>query len=168
MKAQELKAVGRARRRRARLGRLLLVVTGTIGLASIGTFLIFPGTTPFHAGAPARDEERTATFEAPRAPAGPPVVRVHDGGIELDGVVLAPTAGIDRVQRIVPLFDALKSRRVESRATTLEAPPRRLILAIGADVSAVVAKSVYQTAAFAGYSEVAFMLPDGSLLEQRP
>ena len=168
MKTQELKAVGRARRRRARLGRLLLVVTGTIGLASIGMFLTFPGLTPFHAGRPTENEEGAQTFEAPRPPAGPPVVRVHDGSIELDGVVLAQTAGIDRVQRIVPLYDALKSRRIEARATTLEAPPVRIILAIGTDVSAVVAKCVYQTAAFAGYSEVAFMLPDGSLLEQRP
>jgi hypothetical protein len=168
MKTEELKAVGRARRRRGRLGRLLLVLTGTIGLASIGMALTFPGFTPFRAGRPAGSEEGAPAVEAPRAPAGPPVVRVHDGAIELDGVVLAQTAGIDRLQRIVPLYDALKSRRLEGRSTTQEAPSPRIILAIDADVSAVVTKSVFQTAACAGYSDVAFALPDGGLLERRP
>lgn len=168
MGTQELKAVVRARRRRVRFVRLLLVVTCTFGLASIVTFLNFPGTPPFHAGRPAENEEGAQAVAAPRAPAGPPVVRVHDGDIELDGVVLAQTAGIDRLQRIVPLYDALKSRRLEARATTLEALSPRIILAIDADVSAVVTKSVFQTAAFAGYSDVAFALPDGGVLERRP
>jgi hypothetical protein len=45
--------------------------------------------------------------------------------------------------------------------------PPRLILAVDASERAIVVKSVFQTAAFAGYPDVAFLLPDGGLLEQR-
>jgi len=162
MRSPELDAVRRARARRARLTRPLLAVTASVGLVTLAMFLVFPGFSSFRA--------RTVTpppSAAPPAAPAVPVVRVRGGTIALDGELLAQTAGIERLQRIDPLYQALQRRRFEERATWPGAPLRSLVLDVDADTSAIVVKSVFQTAAFAGYSDVSFLLPDGGLLGPR-
>lgn len=142
-----------------------------MGLAVVNLLLVFPGVTPFRAGAPegvGAQAVAAPAVEAPKVAAGPPVVRVHDGGIALDGVFLASTAGIERIQRIVPLYEALQRRRHEEMFAEPGEAPKRVVLAIDTDVSAFVVKSVYQTAVFAGYTDVGFALEDGGVLGGRP
>lgn len=163
MGSPELQAVRRARRRRTRSSRLILAVSLPVGLVTVTLLLVFPGFSPFRAR-PQEDLPPQAR-EASTPPPEPPMVRIHDGAVELDGVSLARTEGIDRIQRIEPLYGALQRRRHEEMASPSGAPPGRLLLAIDAAERAVVVKSVFQTAVFAGYPDVAFLLADGGVLE---
>lgn len=162
MESRELQAVRRARRRRKRLGRLILAVTLSVGLVTGTLLLIMPGFSPL--GARPAAHAPSAARELPEAPPVPPRVRVHGDIIELDGVAIARTTGIERLQRVEPLYEALHRRRLEETATGPGERPRRLLLDIDTSVTAVVVKSVFQTAAFAGYVDVAFVLPDGGTL----
>ena len=73
----------------------------------------------------------------------------------LDGAVLADTQPVvqsGRLQKIDGLFDALKQRRMDHP----EQKPK-VELDIAQDTPAVVVKSVFQTAAFAGVSDITFV-----------
>jgi hypothetical protein len=161
-RGHELRAIRRARRRRRRSGRLLLGVSLSVGLVTVASLLLLPGFS-WRRPAQAPVEVRETPAPLPE----PPTVRVHDGAIELDGVPLARTEGIDRFQRVTPLYEALMRRRQDWAIEHPGQPAPRLLLAVDTDVPAIVVKSVFQTAAFAGYPDVTFLLPDGGRLGPR-
>jgi hypothetical protein len=161
MRSPELDAVRHARARRKRLTRTLLATTGGVGLVTVASFLVLPGVSPFRARTVAAPEVPSA---APPAVPEVPVVQVRGGTVAIDGVVIAQTAGIERLQKIDPLYQALVQRRADWRFTHQGDPPRRVVLDVDTDTPAIVVKSVFQTAAFAGYPDVVFKLPDGGML----
>ena len=98
-----------------------------------------------------------ATATAETAPPERPIVLVlDDNTVLLDGAEVARTTGIaesGRIQKVDGLYAALKERRIvyPSRDTSL-------LLFVSPGASAVVVKSVFQTAVFAGYSDVQFLV----------
>jgi len=86
-------------------------------------------------------------------------VVVRDGRVLVDGVEVARTDEIakdGRLRKVDGLFDALRLRRVDHPDRS-----RKVVLDVQSDVPAVVVKSVFQTAAFAGYADIHFKTPDG-------
>ncbi|MEO9143406.1 MAG: biopolymer transporter ExbD [Polyangiaceae bacterium] len=94
-----------------------------------------------------------------------PVVAVTGSQILVDGNAAGNTHAIEdskRLQRIDELFNILKAKRETwKQARPGKEFPGVVILQIDQDVQAVTVKSVFQTAAFAGYPNVSFMV--GSL-----
>ncbi|APR84743.1 Hypothetical protein A7982_10092 [Minicystis rosea] len=158
MSTKELEAIRRARARRARVRSLLLAVTASVGLVTVALLFVFPGFSPFARRAPSAAPPSASAPTGDKAEGESLMIRVHDGVISLDGVALAKTAGIERVERVVPLYDALARRRAEGSASR----STRVVLSVDAAERAVVVKSVFQTTAFAGFPDIAFVLPDGS------
>lgn len=91
-----------------------------------------------------------------------PVVAVTGSQILVDGIAAGNTHAIEdskRLQRIDELFNILKAKRETwKQARPGKEFPGVVILQIDQDVQAVVVKSVFQTAAFAGYPNVSFMV----------
>ncbi len=89
-----------------------------------------------------------------------PVVSVDGDRVLVDGSVagdLSVVAKAGRIQRIDGLFEAMKARRDQWKAAHPGARfPGVDVLRIGGDVNAAVVKSVFQTAAFAGYPNASF------------
>lgn len=136
-----------------RRGRVLLATTLMVGIVTVAVFLTLPGFSPF--GARRTAAPQPPASEAPKPPPAPPLVRIHAGVIELDGSPLARTADIASVRRIEPLYDALARRR-----TTVPPEQRRLLLDVDPAERAIVVKAVSQTAAFAGYADITFVVRD--------
>jgi biopolymer transport protein ExbD len=93
-----------------------------------------------------------------------PMVAVNGSQILVDGAPAGNTRAIeesDRLQRVDELFNMLKAKK-ELWKTTHPGKdfPGVVILQIDQDVKAVVVKSVFQTAAFAGYPNVSFMVDE--------
>ena len=92
-----------------------------------------------------------------------PIVAVSGSQVMVDGAPAGNTRAIEdakRMQRIDEVFNILKSKR-ELWKTTHPAKsefPAVVILQVDQDVPAIVVKSVFQTAAFAGYPNVSFMV----------
>jgi len=91
-----------------------------------------------------------------------PVVSVSGSAILVDGESAGNTLAIQdsrRLQRIEELFAKLevKRRTWKERAPGKEFPGV-VILQIDQEVPAIVVKSVFQTAAFAGFPNVSFMV----------
>ena len=91
-----------------------------------------------------------------------PVIVVDTHGITLDGEAagdVGPIIATSRMQRMILLFESLKRKRDAWRV----AHPDQIFsgecnLVIDASVRAVVVKSVFQTAAFAGYPNASFVV----------
>lgn len=80
----------------------------------------------------------------------------------VDGAPAGNTRAIEeakRLQRVDELFNILKSKR-ELWKTTHPGKdfPAVVVLQVDQEVQAIVVKSVFQTAAFAGYPNVSFMV----------
>jgi biopolymer transport protein ExbD len=94
-----------------------------------------------------------------------PMVAVTGSLILVDGTPAGNTRAIEdskRLQRIDELFNLLKSKReLYKQLHPGKDFPGVVVLQIDQDVQAIVVKSVFQTAAFAGYPNVSFMV--GSL-----
>jgi len=91
-----------------------------------------------------------------------PIVAVAGSQVMVDGAPGGNTRAIEdakRMQRIDDLFNILKSKR-ELWKTTHPGKefPAVVVLQVDQDVQAIVVKSVFQTAAFAGYPNVSFMV----------
>lgn len=91
-----------------------------------------------------------------------PMVTVSQGQILLDGVSAGSTGAVEelgRIEKIGPLYEQLKAKRELYRQLQ---PGREFpgvcVLAIDQSTPAVVVKSVFQTAAFAGYPNVSFLV----------
>jgi len=92
-----------------------------------------------------------------------PMIAVNGSQVIVDGTAAGSTRAIEeagRLQRIDELFNILKSKRELWKATsgTNRAFPGVCILQVDQMVPALVVKSVFQTAAFAGYPNVSFMV----------
>jgi len=97
-----------------------------------------------------------------------PMVAVNGNQILVDGVLAGSTRAIEelgRMQKIDELFNLLKNKRELWKQVQPNKPfPGVCILQVDQNVPALVVKSVFQTAAFAGYPNVSFMvarLPKG-------
>lgn len=91
-----------------------------------------------------------------------PMVAVNGNQILVDGTQAGSTRSIEelgRLQKIDELFSILKSKRELWKQVQPNKPfPGVCILQVDQNVSALVVKSVFQTAAFAGYPNVSFMV----------
>jgi biopolymer transport protein ExbD len=91
-----------------------------------------------------------------------PIVAITGSQILVDGSAAGNTRAIEdskRLQRIDELFNILKSKReVWKQLHPGKDFPGVVVLQIDQNVQAVVVKSVFQTAAFAGYPNVSFMV----------
>ncbi|MFS8067960.1 MAG: ExbD/TolR family protein, partial [Byssovorax sp.] len=91
-----------------------------------------------------------------------PMVAVNGNQILVDGVQAGSTRSIEelgRLQKIDELFALLKNKRELWKQVQPNKPfPGVCILQVDQNVSALVVKSVFQTAAFAGYPNVSFMV----------
>jgi biopolymer transport protein ExbD len=91
-----------------------------------------------------------------------PMVAVSGNQILVDGVQAGSTRAVEelgRLQKIDELFTVLKSKRELWKQVQPNKPfPGVCILQIDSGVPALVVKSVFQTAAFAGYPNVSFMV----------
>jgi len=91
-----------------------------------------------------------------------PMVAITGSLILVDGNPAGNTRAIEdskRLQRIDELFNMLKSKReVWKQLHPGKEFPGVVVLQIDQDVQAIVVKSVFQTAAFAGFPNVSFMV----------
>lgn len=91
-----------------------------------------------------------------------PMVAVNGSQILVDGAAAGNTHAIEdnkRLQRIDELFNILKGKReVWKQLHPGKDFPGVVVLQVDQDVPAVVVKSCFQTAAFAGYPNVSFMV----------
>jgi biopolymer transport protein ExbD len=91
-----------------------------------------------------------------------PMVAVSGSQILVDGSQAGSTRAVEelgRLQKIDELFNILKNKRELWKQVQPNKPfPGVCILQIDQNVPALVVKSVFQTAAFAGYPNVSFMV----------
>jgi len=91
-----------------------------------------------------------------------PMVAVNGNQILVDGQLAGSTRSVEelgRMQKIDELFNMLKAKRELWKQVQPKKPfPGVCILQIDQNVPALVVKSVFQTAAFAGYPNVSFMV----------
>jgi biopolymer transport protein ExbD len=91
-----------------------------------------------------------------------PIVAVVGSQILVDGSPSGNTRAVeesDRMQRIDELFNLLKAKRELWKQTHPNKDfPGVVMLQIDQNVKAVIVKSVFQTAAFAGFPNVSFMV----------
>ena len=91
-----------------------------------------------------------------------PMVAVNGNQVLVDGALAGSTRAIEelgRLQKIDELFNLLKAKRELWKQVQPNKPfPGVCILQVDQDVPALVVKSVFQTAAFAGYPNVSFMV----------
>lgn len=91
-----------------------------------------------------------------------PMIAVNGNQILVDGTLAGSTRAIEelgRLQKIDELFALLKNKRELWKQLQPNKPfPGVCILQVDQNVPALVVKSVFQTAAFAGYPNVSFMV----------
>ena len=91
-----------------------------------------------------------------------PMVAVNGNQILVDGTLAGSTRAVEelgRMQKIDELFNILKNKRELWKQVSPNKPfPGVCLLQVDQNVSALVVKSVFQTAAFAGYPNVSFMV----------
>jgi biopolymer transport protein ExbD len=91
-----------------------------------------------------------------------PMIAVNGNQILVDGVLAGSTRAIEelgRLQKIDELFTLLKNKRELWKQLQPQKPfPGVCVLQVDQNVPALVVKSVFQTAAFAGYPNVSFMV----------
>ena len=91
-----------------------------------------------------------------------PMVAINDKILLVDGNPAGNTRAVEdskRLQRIDELFNILKQKReVWKQLHPGKEFPGVVVLQIDQDVQAIVVKSVFQTAAFAGFPNVSFMV----------
>lgn len=91
-----------------------------------------------------------------------PMIAVNGNQVLVDGTLAGSTRAIEelgRMQKVDELFNILKNKRELWKQVEPNKPfPGVAILQVDKDVPAIVVKSVFQTAAFAGYPNVSFMV----------
>ena len=114
------------------------------------------GETPVSAGVNLPKAENTMDM------IDAPIVGVNGSQVLVDGVAAGNTRAIEdskRMQRIDELFNILKAKRELWKQThPTKDFPGVVMLQIDQHVKAVIVKSVFQTAAFAGFPNVSFMV----------
>jgi hypothetical protein len=114
------------------------------------------GETPTAKGVKLPDAENTLDM------IDAPMVGIAGSTILVDGNQAGNTRAIEdskRLQRIDELFNILKAKKeVWKQLHPGKDFPGVVVLQIDQDVTAIVVKSVFQTAAFAGFPNVSFMV----------
>ena len=114
------------------------------------------GETPSSKGVKIPDAENTLDM------IDAPMVSIAGSILLVDGAPAGNTRAIEdtqRLQRIDELFNILKQKReVWKQLHPGKDFPGVVVLQIDQDVKAIVVKSVFQTAAFAGFPNVSFMV----------
>ncbi len=114
------------------------------------------GETPIAAGLTIPKAENTLDM------IDAPIVAVVGSQILVDGTPAGNTRTVeesDRMQRIDELFNILKAKRELWKQTHPNKDfPGVVMLQIDQNIKAVIVKSVFQTAAFAGFPNVSFMV----------
>ena len=114
------------------------------------------GETPVAAGLTIPKAENTLDM------VDAPIVAVVGSQILVDGAPAGNTRAVeegDRMQRIDELFNILKAKRELWKQTHPNKDfPGVVMLQIDQNIKAVIVKSVFQTAAFAGFPNVSFMV----------
>jgi biopolymer transport protein ExbD len=114
------------------------------------------GETPSAKGVKLPDAENTLDM------IDAPMVAISDKIILVDGNPAGNTRAVEdskRLQRIDELFNILKAKKeVWKQLHPGKEFPGVVVLQIDQDVQAIVVKSVFQTAAFAGFPNVSFMV----------
>lgn len=114
------------------------------------------GETPIQAGVKLPDAEHTIDM------LDAPIVAVAGSQLLLDGKPAGNTREVEdakQLRRIDDLFNLLKQRRETYKQLNPQKEfPGVVVLQIDQDVPAIVVKSIFQTAAFAGYPNVSFMV----------
>jgi biopolymer transport protein ExbD len=91
-----------------------------------------------------------------------PIVVVNGNQVLVNGTLAGSTRAIEelgRMQKVDELFNQLKQRREQFKQNEPGKDfPGVVILQVDENVPAIVVKSVFQTAAFAGYPNVSFMV----------
>jgi biopolymer transport protein ExbD len=91
-----------------------------------------------------------------------PMVAVNGNQVLVDGSLAGSTRAIEdlgRMQKIDELFDLLKRKRELWKSFHPNKPfPGVAILQVDENIPSLVVKSVFQTAAFAGYPNISFMV----------
>ncbi len=91
-----------------------------------------------------------------------PMVAVNGNQVLVDGQLAGSTRAIEevgRMQKVDELFNILKAKRELWKQVQPDKDfPGVVILQIDEEVPAIVVKSVFQTAAYAGYPNVSFMV----------
>lgn len=91
-----------------------------------------------------------------------PMVAVNGNQVLVDGTLAGSTRAIEdlgRMQKIDELFDLLKRKRELWKSFHPNKPfPGVAILQVDENIPSLVVKSVFQTAAFAGYPNISFMV----------
>ena len=91
-----------------------------------------------------------------------PMVAVNGNQVLVDGNLAGSTRAIEdlgRMQKVDELFDMLKRKRELWKSFNPTKPfPGVCILQVDENVKALVVKSVFQTAAYAGYPNISFMV----------
>lgn len=91
-----------------------------------------------------------------------PMVAVNANQVLVDGQLAGSTSAIrdlGRLQKVDELFDLLKRKRELWKSFNPNKPfPGVAILQVDENVPAIVVKSVFQTAAYAGYPNISFMV----------
>lgn len=91
-----------------------------------------------------------------------PTVAVNGNQVLVDGTLAGSTRAIEdlgRMQKIDELFDLLKRKRELWKSFHPNKPfPGVAILQVDENIPSLVVKSVFQTAAFAGYPNISFMV----------
>ncbi|MEZ4440714.1 MAG: biopolymer transporter ExbD [Polyangiaceae bacterium] len=91
-----------------------------------------------------------------------PMVAVNGNQVLVDGTLAGSTRAIEdlgRMQKVDELFDLLKRKRELWKSFHPNKPfPGVCILQVDENVPALVVKSVFQTAAYAGYPNISFMV----------
>jgi|HubBroStandDraft_6_1064221.scaffolds.fasta_scaffold142395_2 hypothetical protein len=121
---------------------------------------------PSAAPSPAADDGLpSAANTEPLDPDAPAIVVDRDQ-VLVDGVVVGDVKAIreaGRAQRVDGAFTALKAKREAWKAAHPGAPfPGMALLRIPRDTRALVVKSVFQTAAYAGYPNLSFAVAAGA------
>ena len=116
----------------------------------------------FSADAECAERQRVPSADNALANVDAPVVAVTPAQILLDGMLTASTDAIvrgSRLTRVDALFDPLKSKRELWRQLhPSDEFPGVIVLQVEREVPALVVKSAFQTAAYAGYPNVSFLV----------
>jgi hypothetical protein len=154
-----LKAIDVSRERRKRF-RVWMFLTTCVTALLVGAFVVRIGNRK-------TDASNAAASASANVPLVPPIIKITETTIFVDDREVAKTDTIasgTRIQRIDGLFTELK-RIQESRRNVAGLPQHQTVIIDAAwNVAAIVVKSVFQTASYAGFDDVEFKLGDGGLL----
>ncbi|HEY4117311.1 MAG TPA: AgmX/PglI C-terminal domain-containing protein [Byssovorax sp.] len=143
---------------------LLLFFTSTLAIGCADAPPPTPTSATPVAVAPTPDLPFASNVWAPLADA--PTIAIERGRVLVDGAVVGDARAIEaagRMQKVDGEFEALRLKREAWKAAHAGAPfPGAAVLELRRDTSARVVKSLFQTAAFAGYPNLSFAVVTGA------